>query len=133
VATADQIGAQLHGLLAQVAIDVILTLDKKLRITTPVDTGHARRNWISSVTQPFEGEVADEAANAAGLAAVLRYALELGPLWMANNAPYVQRLNDGWSQQQPAGFVERAIAETEQEVSERWAAKGIEVSGMFRP
>jgi hypothetical protein len=130
VATAAQIGAALRGQVAKVAIDIVLTLDKKLRRTTPVDTGHARRNWISSVTQPHTGEVDDDAAHAAGIAAVLRYTLELGPLWVANNAPYVNRLNHGWSKQRPAGFVERAMDETLQEVGARWGRKGIDVSEM---
>lgn len=124
------IGANLRVATAQVAIDFVLTLDAKLRRATPVDTGHARRNWISSVSQPHGAEVDDDAAHAAGIAEVLRYTLSLGPIWLANNAPYVRRLNYGWSKQAPAGFIERAIDETIQEVGQRWASKGVDVSEM---
>lgn len=52
---------------------------------TPVDTGFARSRWVIA---------------------------ELGPaLDIINDAPYIMRLNDGWSGQAPAGFVERCIDE----------------------
>lgn len=129
-AQSARIGEQLRSAVRTVVIDIVLTLDKKLRRYTPVDTGHARRNWISSVGQPHTTESADDAARAAGIAEVLRYTLELGPAWIANNAPYIQRLNDGWSDQRPAGFIELAIDETLQEVGSRWRDKGIDLTDM---
>jgi hypothetical protein len=86
-----------------------LEIDKELRRSTPVDTGHARRNWVPSVGTPNTSIAADDTASAAGVAAVLAYKLESGSLWVANVVPYIRSLNYGHSQQAPAGFVERAI------------------------
>jgi hypothetical protein len=86
-----------------------LEIDKELRRATPVDTGHARRNWVPSVGTPNTSIAADDTASAAGVAAVLAYKLESGSLWVANVVPYIRSLNYGHSQQSPAGFVERAI------------------------
>lgn len=58
----------------------------ELRRRTPVDTGNARRGWIDSpVNSPF------------------------GRSTITNSVPYIGRLNNGWSQQAPAGFVRAAI------------------------
>lgn len=52
---------------------------------TPVDTGYARSRWVIA---------------------------ELGPnIDIVNDAPYIMRLNDGWSKQAPMGFIERCIDE----------------------
>lgn len=86
---------------------------------TPVDTGWARANWIASVGKPVGQPVGDpesgvEQANAAqqaGIGAVLGYKLAFGPVYLTNNVPYILRLNDGHSQQASSGFVQRAITE----------------------
>jgi hypothetical protein len=102
-----------------------LEIDKELRKATPVDTGHARRNWVPSVGEPHEGVVTSEAAHAAGVAAVVAYELASGSLWVSNSVPYIRRLNYGHSQQAPAGFVERAIALALRAVETRTKDKGI--------
>lgn len=52
---------------------------------TPIDTGFARSRWVRA---------------------------ELGPhIHVVNDAAYIMRLNDGWSAQAPAGFIERCIDE----------------------
>ncbi len=57
----------------------------KLRDATPVDTGNARSRWVVA---------------------------ELGGhIDVINDAPYIMRLNDGWSKQAAAGFIERCIDE----------------------
>lgn len=92
----------------------------ELQRTTPVDTGWARANWIPQLGVPFTGnteeidptpaDVAGAAAQqAAGLAAVVGYRLELGAVFISNNVPYILTLNDGSSRQAPSMFVERAI------------------------
>ncbi len=85
---------------------------------TPVDTGWASANWWPSVStpasantgRPGEGSVASrEAQRAAGVTQVLSYKLGQGSIYITNNVPYIDRLNNGWSQQSPAGFVDRAV------------------------
>lgn len=112
---------------------LILEIDKNLRRRpssggTPVDTGHARANWVPSVGAPFAAEVEDNSAHDAGLAAVLAYKLEDGAAWLSNNVLYILALNDGHSAQRPAGFVEACIDEAVQTIHERFAGKAVTIS-----
>lgn len=125
---AEAIGKRLHQEIAQACKMLVLEIDRQLRRDTPVDTGHARRNWVPSVGQPYTG-TNGEAAHDAGVAAVLRHD-GLVPLWVSNNTPYITRLNYGHSQQQPAGFVERAVALALQTIEQKFAAKNIDVSDL---
>ena len=99
-----------------------LTLDLTtiLLQTTPIDTGFARANWIPSIgvdNQNLAGTKAqadagtlDRAPQQNGLAEVATsYTLGQGRVYVSNNVPYITRLNDGSSQQAPAGFVQDAI------------------------
>ena len=49
------------------------------------------------------------AQRAAGVTQVLSYQLGQGSIYITNNVPYIDRLNNGWSQQSPAGFVDKAV------------------------
>ncbi len=88
---------------------------------TPRDTSFARSNWIPEIGKSFEGLAGSRAAAEAGsvdsgpstrgLAALIsEYRLLRGPIFLTNNVTYIGALNDGHSPQQPAGFVQRAIA-----------------------
>lgn len=125
---ADAIGVNLRKEIALAASALTLEIDSELRKVTPVDTGHARRNWVPSVGQPYTG-TNGEAAHDAGVAAVLRHDGSV-PLWVSNNVPYITRLNYGHSKQQPAGFVERAVALALQTIEQKFAAKNIDVSDL---
>ena len=91
---------------------------------TPVDTGWARANWIpvigtSSRAQTLrpddEGDARAQAAQVAAqgesavAAIATSYRVEQGKVVIANNVPYIVRLNEGSSRQAPAGFVQAAI------------------------
>lgn len=124
-AVADRIGAELTRTTENVVRFIALDIDRRLRRNpsrggTPVDTGHARANWVPSVGDPFKGEVDNDGAHDGGVADVLGYRLDDGPAWVSNNVPYIARLNDGWSKQRPAGFVETCIAEALQSALERF-------------
>lgn len=90
---------------------------------TPVQTGHARANWVPSVGAPFAGEV--QGSSDAGMADVLAYTLDQGPLWVANNVPYIRALNYGHSKQAPAMFVEAAIMRAMAKVEAKFGAAGM--------
>lgn len=105
---AKAIGNQLRAAAADIVKATILEIDANLREVTPVDTGHARANWVSSIGSPHSGEDTG-AAQAAGVVGVLAYKLEDGPAWETNNVPYIAALNDGHSAQAPALFVEYAV------------------------
>lgn len=103
---------------------------------TPVDTGHARANWQVGVGAPIDDELdptvrtgpardskgrftggprttttterSAQATLTAGKSALSARQPEQ-PIFITNNVPYIGRLNEGWSAQAPAGFVQIAI------------------------
>lgn len=75
--------------------------------------GRARANWIPTLNVPFNGTVGRQDGQGAatiGLLAPVSAAFKLGDtVWISNNLPYIEALNNGHSTQAPAGFVELAI------------------------
>ena len=103
---------------ARVVVAIVTKLHAELVTHTPVDTGWARANWVPSVGAPVPAAAgspgnagAGQAATATGLAQVHAYRLNQGIVYTTNNVPYIIPLNDGHSAQEPAGFVQRAVAE----------------------
>lgn len=100
-------------------IRLSLEVTANLIEATPVDLGWARANWVPSITQAYEANVGqpNDAADISaarrrqteGRAALAGYKLTRGPIFVTNNVPYIQKLNEGSSQQAPAGFVQMAI------------------------
>lgn len=108
----------------QLCIVLALKIDARLVQMTPVKTGRARSNWLASIGKPDRstlpgptgpaeerppgiGPVAQAAIAAAQ--AVILSAPEFPLIYLSNNLPYIQRLNDGSSKQAPEAFVESAI------------------------
>lgn len=123
-AQADRIAARLTAHVEKAAKALVLAIAANLIRATPVDTGWARANWIPSIGEPVSAtagtrEAVSPAEQQAGQAAVLAYRLSAGTLWVANIVPYVRFLNYGSSSQQPAGFVEVAIAQALSKVREK--------------
>lgn len=90
-----------------------LATDAAVVIATPVDTGRARSNWQVELGQPASGvlESTDKSGQGAisqGKEAIAKYKSGTS-VNITNNLPYIERLNDGWSAQAPAGFVEKAV------------------------
>lgn len=73
-----------------------LDLQANIKLVMPVDTGAARASWGSP--------------NAAGIWDVMD---EGWSITQGSTLPYIGRLNEGWSKQAPAGFIdtehERAV------------------------
>lgn len=127
-AQADRIIAKRRSLIGDVVKATLLEIDANLRRSpdqggTPVDTGHARANWVPSVNTPHSGEVQDDSAHDAGVAAVLAWVLGGGPLYEGNSAPYIRRLNEGWSKQAPSLFIERCVVEALQTMQAKLAGR----------
>lgn len=86
-------------------------------LKTPVDTGRARGNWSVSVgvedmsitdnTDP--GGQATIAAGVGAIGAVQQPQV----VYVQNNVPYIERLENGHSQQAPGGMVALTVAELE--------------------
>lgn len=124
---AERIAAEMTAAIEKASIALTLQVDRNLRRSagnggTPVDTGHARANWIPSVGAPFTGEVSGEAAHGAGVAAVVGFKLGQGDLFVSNNATYIALLNLGFSHQAAAGFIEACIDEAIATISARFTS-----------
>lgn len=111
---ADALQRKIEAAIERAAKAAILEINRELRKSgtgTPVDTGHARANWIPSVGSPNTTEHAGSSTSAqqAGEAEVLSFKLGQGMLYITNVVPYIRRLNNGSSKQAPRLFVEAAV------------------------
>ena len=112
---ADIVG-ELRSVAEKTVRDIVRNVARELDQHTPKDTGRAAANWIPSIGRPavtprggFPLAKARE-RQGAGLASLAGYRLGQGNAHVTNNVAYIEALNDGHSQQEPAGFVQRAIA-----------------------
>lgn len=78
---------------------------------TPVDTGRARGNWRTATGSPAQGAIDRTDGNAAiGEASLKTATYTLGEtIYLSNNLPYIQRLEDGYSDQAPTGMVQVSV------------------------
>ena len=101
---------------------VALAIVQNLTAVTPVDTSTALSNWHVSLHFPVDitipphsfGHLGSTKAQSAGQTIgearnVLSNKRPGDKLYISNNVDYIQKLNEGSSKQEPAGFVERAI------------------------
>lgn len=116
-ATAAQLPNNVNRVMGEVA-DAIAPV---LVYATPVDTSRARANWQASIGSPATGVLFSKPqspptpsaggniaiSSIRGVAAL--YAGQPGGIYIVNNLDYIQRLNDGYSGQAPANFVELAV------------------------
>jgi hypothetical protein len=90
-----------------------LNFIRNVTFASPVDTGRFRANWNFAVGTPndsFSPSKTNPATNLSYQSAeILRATIDSSTvMWVSNNLPYAARLNDGWSKQAPAFFVEKA-------------------------
>lgn len=104
--------------MRQVSIKLFSAIIK----ASPVDTGRFRMNWMASGGTPAPGitdatdKSGDKATgNATGF--VLK-ATNWREFTLTNNLPYAQRLEYGWSQQAPQGFVRVNVSRFQQLINE---------------
>lgn len=80
---------------------------------TPVDTGRARGNWQVSTARSITSEINRLDQNGGSTISLGQSRINTRPrgatIYICNNVPYIQRLNDGYSAQAPAGFVQLAV------------------------
>lgn len=94
--------------------ETVLAVSSAVIQATPVDTGRARSNWHMSIdyADPTTfGGVPDKSGNVSleQIKSGIRLYKPGQTVIVQNNLEYIQRLNDGWSAQAPAGFVEEAV------------------------
>lgn len=85
---------------------------------TPVDTGRARGNWSVSIGAQSFGlaqELDPSGSNAIseGQAVIASFGSQEGwpSIFIQNNLPYIERLEDGYSGQAPNGMVALTLAD----------------------
>lgn len=100
---------------------IILELFSSVINDTPVDTGRARGEWLTSAGAPL-GALADR-LDKTGLEAVSDILAAIPKegditMYLTNNLPYIVPLEYGHSDQAPSGMVRKNIARLEQIISE---------------
>lgn len=92
---------------------ICLDLLSGIVLKTPVDTGRARGNWMTSIGSPRTGTTLQTDKSGSGTIAdgMGDIAKATGNVfWITNNLPYIYRLEfEGWSKQAPAGMVRVTI------------------------
>lgn len=104
------------------AVKVALTVVGDLAYHTPVDSSQALSNWDVTLDSPatakhgphFPGKQGStqKASAQETIDRAKRILATKQPgqrIFITNNQPYINRLNNGYSAQVPAGFVERAV------------------------
>ena len=123
------IPAEVTKLVKAIAFEVFARVIFK----TPVDTGRARGNWQITIGQAALGVIGlegaqdnafasfqDEAADISQAASVLQNLNPFETVFITNNVPYIEFLEDGSSDQAPSGMV----AETFEEVIQIFPDRG---------
>jgi len=81
--------------------------------STPVDTGRARGNWQVNIFNPITSEIERLDKTGGATLTAGRQTIATRPpgatIYISNNVNYIGRLNEGWSAQAPANFVEKAV------------------------
>lgn len=112
--TAIFVTEELQKFTSRMAITVTRRIVQNLHSRTPKKSGLAASNWIPSLGDESgvfgsKSEVSYAAQNA-GLAEIAGYRISrtLPPV-IRNDTAYIELLNEGWSKQAPAGFIQEAI------------------------
>ena len=89
--------------------DAATKILRRVIVTSPVDSGLFKSNWQVGLKTKKEGTVSNQGDALGKGISVIKSNKGLGSIWISNNLPYAERLNNGWSTQAPAGFVQAAI------------------------
>lgn len=89
--------------------DFLYALWEELVDLTPVDTGKARASWFISGGAPTTKELPSGNYGYPSRPELDRYKRNYTKWYLTNTAPYIKYLNNGHSEQAPAGFVQMAM------------------------
>lgn len=94
---------------------VLIEMCSRIIIRTPVDEGRARGNWQPAIGAPPEGAIAiNDKTGEATISKATAQALKVkaGDVFvLANNLPYIKRLEEGHSKRAPDGMVALTVQE----------------------
>lgn len=110
----DRFIAKANGNVDRAVRQTVVLCAQGVVLRTPVDTGRARGNWVLGV-----GSIDTSTGSAndpSGAGAIGRIAAEVAAsrgrvFYVTNSLPYIQRLEDGYSKQAPAGMVMVTLAD----------------------
>ena len=106
-------GDQIDTVVRKTAIDLQASMIEK----SPVDTGRFKSNWQCGIGVINSDASAAPNADAQGrTVAVLQGYKPGNTIWLTNSLPYAKRLENGWSQQAPAGMVRLTMQDFQQAV-----------------
>lgn len=101
----DKVRRRQDAVVRKITLDVFTSVIQM----SPVDTGRFKGNWLPAVGSAPGGTVtATDPGGATVIAKVqgVTAGVKAGDvIYMVNNLPYAQRLEEGWSKQAPAGMV----------------------------
>ena len=105
----DQMDADVNAFVRRICLEAL----SRIVLKTPVDTGRARGNWnvgIGEIDETTDFELFDKTGSKSlrrGGKEIGKYAREDGfpNVYISNNLPYANRLENGWSKQAPKGMV----------------------------
>lgn len=153
----DAVASMMQSNAENLMVKTALTVHATVVLGTPVDTGRARASWRVAIGAPAEGTAdpnkyrtkddsgkATAESMAAARQALARYGTspagqritlrsvllgtrQSAAIHITNNLPYIQRLNEGYSKQAPAMFVETAMAAAAAQVRKTNLTTGINV------
>jgi hypothetical protein len=111
----DALETEVEEVVLQVTQKIALEALSKVVMRSPVDTGRFRANWNVSFGAP--NLAISEKKDKPGTETIARGQSlidsldRLNQVWISNNLPYANRLENGWSRQAPAGMVALTFAE----------------------
>ena len=118
----DDIATMIHKEVDKVTKELVETIYDILTGSppygTPIDTGWASANWMINAGMPTPGTVADEGSASTAkknsqnsLATFLNSDLSgVDSIYIDNRVSYIDKLNNGTSDQSPRDFVELAVS-----------------------
>ncbi len=111
----DRVIRDMNAFVAGVVRVISVSVTNNVTVSTPVDTGFAKSNWIPSVGKPKSSPSGSRTsvssgAQKSGLGRLKSYRVTQGRVFIVNNVEYIGDLNSGSSSQAPAGFVQGGIA-----------------------
>lgn len=104
-----------------VAKKTMIDLFNRVIQKSPVDTGRFRANWNCSIGSPDLStsqaiDPSGSVASSRATATVVSYTLNEQSVFLTNNLPYAERLENGWSKQAPNGMVRLSVMEVQNSV-----------------
>ena len=119
---ASKIIVDMNNFVGKERARLVLNIHKELTTTTPRATSWAANNWVARIGTPSRSTVGSRdnigGASSASQSSVAQVVGTLTAqidnasqdIFISNNVPYIQPLNNGHSKKAPAGFVQIGVA-----------------------